>query len=449
MFGMEKAIVAQRKITEIDIRYFQGHVHTTLNLCGGINAIIGNSSAGKSAAAIKAVEWVAKGTVAGVAPVKFGKSIHHESIHGLSKKTKKNPEGTVKIMDNTIVNIKFDDGHIIKKSKGKDPCTYLITYPESLMPFEEGVNPLPLTAPGVGVPEEVSDIFGFSKMNHANQWEGMFLVFDTPGEIARTLNEIVDMVLPDKLLSTFRADKKSTKAKRGVVTKDIKLLTQDLKEFETLDEIKESLSALAGLEDKLENGTQRIIDITATIAEFLLVSNKLNAFSNIEEQLVSLDALKKLKDALDTGGTHLDDVTSYLSDLDYVESTLKTFKDLDKEIVSLENLSNLNDDCTKDAELLASVSSYVEAIKKVENDVQNLPTDAEIASLDLVLSRSIQVDESKKMMTSIATYIASLTACERDIALLNKEVEVLTAEYESIMSTQGCPLCGHVEETIC
>jgi recombinational DNA repair ATPase RecF len=81
--------------------------------------------------------------------------------------------------DETIVEITFDSGNTVKRLRSKSKNLYYLNGQE-FAAFGRG-----------NVPEEIQKVINFSDLNIQTQANSFFLLKETPGEIARYLNQIV------------------------------------------------------------------------------------------------------------------------------------------------------------------------------------------------------------------------------------------------------------------
>ena len=223
----------------IRIRNFQSHKHTFIKLNKGVNVIVGNSDHGKSAI-IRAVRWVTDNRPSGIA--------YRSHWGGVTK-----------------VEIEKVDGTLISKVRSKTKNFYRISSPENDVQIYKGFNQQ--------VPEEVKAALNMSSINIQNQLDMPFLLSNSPGDVARYLNSLVDLDVIDRAVSSINSKASRTSSE----TKSEKA---------RLTELQEELDNYTGL-DELES-----IIIQAEITTGKIKKNKDNiiALSNI------LNSIKEIKD---------------------------------------------------------------------------------------------------------------------------------------------------------
>lgn len=249
-----------KKILEIDIINFQAHSNTHLDADSSMLILGGESNNGKSSI-IRALGWLISNKVNRLSPDDF---ISH-------KVTTKNKKGEYVMSKDAqcSVSIKFidenDKEHTITRTKSKDENFYL-------------VDNVKLSAIGVGVPEEVSDLLAMREANIQKQTDNYFLLTLTPGQITTTLNQLVHLDTIDIANKFNKSEKTKYSSEYKQLgetiselkveldhTKHIPQLVEDFaysKElYQQISEYKNSLKLLNELTDEYNNCTDMLLDI--------------------------------------------------------------------------------------------------------------------------------------------------------------------------------------------
>lgn len=196
-------------IKSIHLMNFQNHRDTKLIFSDGVNVIIGPSRQGKTAI-LRALRWVTENRPSGEA---FKR-------HGSEK-------------EGTEVSVEIDTGQIITRVKTSNDNYY-------------DLNGQPFRAFGQEVPTLISEALNLSPINTAGQFDQPYLIFDSPGEVARTLNKIVHLDIIDTSLSNVAGLKRQN-------DQDVRVQQNRLNE---LNELKATFPDLEGAEEfitELEN----------------------------------------------------------------------------------------------------------------------------------------------------------------------------------------------------
>jgi exonuclease SbcC len=245
-------------IDKVEITNFQSHLDTLLKFHPGINAIIGKSNHGKTAI-IRALKWAIRNQPGG---------------NGFVSHWAKSEKGN--LVDSTEVTV----------FKGKNSLTRFRNSTDN----GYTINKKQFTALGKsGLPEEVVSFFGMNEINLQFQMDPPFLIGSTPEQVAKFLNEIIDLSDIGIYLSAAESKKRET-------NKEIKIVSQDIKEVE------EDLQNFHGLED-LENLFERLQKITSMKARKAIEKEKLeNLLLDHQKTTALLDKSKGLGDLIKVHG---------------------------------------------------------------------------------------------------------------------------------------------------
>ena len=227
-------------IQKIEICNFQSHKNTVLEFHKNTNVVIGSSDTGKTAI-LRALNWIVNNRPGGD---------NFRSSWG----------------GDTTVDIKLEK-EIISRKKGKENL-YVIS-------SNKGKQPLEFRAFGQDVPEPVKQLLNFSELNLQKQFDQPFLLSSSPGEVARYLNQIVNLDKIDIALAnigrTIRQETSNLRYNEG----HLEELNEEIQEYNWLDEADGRLSVLENAEKEIislarkENKLQEIIDFVIDCQEQL------------------------------------------------------------------------------------------------------------------------------------------------------------------------------------
>jgi exonuclease SbcC len=274
-------------IKSVFIQNFEAHAKTHLDFTDGVNVIGGSSNNGKSSI-IKALMWCL-----------------FNQPSGFSFK-KNNCRGA------TIVKIVFDNGQYIERKRDSKTNQY-------------DCNGEILKALGTGVPEVVTDITNVSGINIQSQFDQFYLLQESSGEVARTLNDIVGLSVIDSALSkaskfvnSYRKDsvtqEKLSKTKKeeleqyswvGGAEITCQTLKDMVEEVSVYEEDEKSLSKIIERHIVLEEALSKIPNIPyekvehvkSIIKDFLIVDKDLESLSKCIDKL---DSIRQSLNELDT-----------------------------------------------------------------------------------------------------------------------------------------------------
>lgn len=147
-------------LEKVSLQNFQTHSKLVLTFDERITTIVGKSDVGKSAI-VRALEWVFLNRPSGDAFIKDGKQFARVRA--------------------------YVDGHTITRKKGKQNL-YIVDGQE-------------LKAFGSKVPEPVEDILHISELNFQRQHDSVFWLSQSPGQVSRELNRIINLEVIDSSLA--------------------------------------------------------------------------------------------------------------------------------------------------------------------------------------------------------------------------------------------------------
>ncbi len=204
-------------IEELHIRNFQVHRHLDIQFDPRVTTIIGPSDSGKSAV-IRALRWVCLNRPNGDAFIREG-------------------SGGVKVR--LIV-----DGHKIVRRRGGSLNLY-------------SLDKKNFKAFGNEVPPEILKLVNINEINFQKQHDAAFWFSETPGQVSRELNAIVDLSVIDSSLYNINAELRFS---QGIVRADLARLKgarEDLEKFKWVPEIHEDLCRLEKVKETLDERRSR------------------------------------------------------------------------------------------------------------------------------------------------------------------------------------------------
>ena len=201
-------------IKSIRLKNFQSHKESTLDVCNGVNVIKGQSHSGKSSI-IRALYWVLMNRPSGTS---FKSSFADKK-------------------DDFFCEIVFDDTTISRYRDSKENC-YI-------------VGDTKLLAIGSDVP--VREALRMSEVNIQTQFDPYFMLNDTPGEVARKLNDVVGLDIIDKLLSKVNSEAAQASSTRSHIEARIEQQKEEIEQLAFIDEIEPLVVKCGELYSKIQS----------------------------------------------------------------------------------------------------------------------------------------------------------------------------------------------------
>lgn len=409
-----------RKLEGIDIINFQGHENTTFDFHEGVNALWGKSGNGKSTV-LKALEWVENDSIAGVS--KYGNAPHSHWIKGKTK------SGKDKIVGNTEVSIRFTDKHIIKRVKGKDSY-YEITYPDGEV--------LKLTATGSGSPQQVKEIFDFKEPNFAKQHEGIYLLFDSPGQIAKQLNEIADLTLPTKVLAQIKSEIRSNNSTKDVLEEDISNIIEELKGYEGIEKLEKSLSALEDKEEEVYHLKRELEKIISLQERYESLNNELNSLKGLDKKKELLYDIQSKQQEISTLSDKIISYQSILDDGIYLKQELAKLKNVSEREKSLKEIKAQYDKISAIKTTLNQYLMYKDSATSFHNQLKTLKGQKELKMLTDLAEKRHSIDEQRKTILTMENYLEAVKRLYKE----SKEIGIRIEENKKDLKGVNCPTCN-------
>ena len=154
-------------LTRLHIKNYQSHQDSVIELGPGVNVIVGESNAGKSAC-IRALNWPIANRPLGTGFIRTGQ----EEADVLLKETRSDGQEVS-----------------VERIRGKTKNEYVLN----------GDTEHPFTAFGSNPPEDVLQALNLREVNLQTQFAPYFLVFDSPGQVGAAIRQVTGMEKIDKV----------------------------------------------------------------------------------------------------------------------------------------------------------------------------------------------------------------------------------------------------------
>ena len=349
-------------IKKVVIENFQSHKNTELEFVPGVNVIAGQSDSGKSAI-LRALQWALWNRPSGFS---FKSSFADD----------KEP---------TRVRIDFCDGKWLERIRGKNVNEYRL----------DGLGNL--KAIGVHVPDEVIQVHKMDDINFQSQFDQHFLLHDSPGEVARKLNEIVGLDVIDRILKRINSLASTSKAQLLESESRIEDLEKEIDQYRFLDELEIEIDEIEKAIEKKEN-CQRMVEG---------ISDILDSLQQIDKQLERFSGINEIE-------------SSYL--------------DLIEEAGKLDDLSSQVEVLKETIEEIENSDSKIEELNewiKMEGEVEGL------------LELAGELDKTRKDEKLLNSLLSTLENTQKTISKWTAKVNSLIEEYVVLLEEiKVCPVCG-------
>lgn len=418
----------KRKIKSIIIKNFQSHANTELELCDGVNVILGNSDVGKTAI-LRALGWIFFNKPSGTTFIRNGET-----------------EAFIKIV--------YDDGHIITRLRNKTFNGYKIYYPE-----EDKLEEFS----GLGknnVPEEVMEITGVRNFKIADdlevpvtyhtQLEGPFLLSLSTDKKAKAIGSITNVGNIDLAIKKGRAYSREYKNKLSSAEDKLKKENEHLNNFINLDKKKKNLENIKSIYNAINEQNEKIDRLKTYSNKYDEINEKIKIEENKIKSFNAIDILNQKFTGIDEKIKEGNDLFSKLSRYKTIENEIAKTSKFISNTEGLEDINKRIDEVqllTNKREMLINLNIKLKYLNSGLNDVQS------IYDSDLVNTLTKSYDYLIKRIYDYVELINQYSALKNTNELISK-IEILIKNeeiaiknnvenyLELISSEKVCPICG-------
>lgn len=225
-------------IKSIHLQNFQSHADTILDLAPGVNLIVGPSDVGKTAV-LRALRWVLYNRPGGTAFCRYDTR-------------------------ETAVAVSLTEGPTVERTRRGSVNLYT-------------VDDLELEGFGQAVPEEVSEALRIPQLSWQGQLDAPFLLSASPGEVARVLNDVVDLSAIDRAISHSSSRLRTSIRTTKEAEEQLGSAREDLTALDWIDKAREAVEAAERAEAELDALREKAGDLEAVIRQLGWRRDKLDA----------------------------------------------------------------------------------------------------------------------------------------------------------------------------
>lgn len=270
-------------IDSIELINFQSHKSSLLEFHKGVNAIVGPSDNGKSAI-LRALYLARYNQPSGDAFV---------SKWARDEKGKQKKQMSVNVCK---------DKKILARGKGPNLNGY-------------DIDGSIFEALGKGgLPQGVVDFFNTTDVNIQKQMDSPFLIGLSSADVAKFLNEIVDMSEIDLYLSAAESKKRANAKDTKRVIGELKNLEDQEKKFDFLDTVESMMNKLEKIDARIELKNKAVQELSSSVIEYDELSTKLQHSNNVDLLDTLLKKIGKVKARIDGKEKELTSLKSSITD---------------------------------------------------------------------------------------------------------------------------------------
>lgn len=301
-------------LKSIVIRNIQSHKKTIIKLVKGVNVIVGQTQAGKTAI-LRAIDLVRTNRPSG------SRFVRHGQTTALT---------TIRTMEGDKVTLKKTPKERIYK-----------------------VNDSTFRKFGTAVPEEVSEALRMSDVNIQSQLDSPFLVTSTGSEITKTINRITKAEKVDEWVKL--ANKQVNELTREKTT-----TTNDLKE--TKDKL-EVLSELPAVNDAVAKARVKLNEENQLINKWSDVEEKINEWIKRRKRLLKIERICSVEGDVESITQKQTEITEHNEEILLINDFATIFR---REILLTHNIDQINDKVAEYGQLTQQITSLNDTILMVD-----------------------------------------------------------------------------------
>lgn len=275
----------------IGITNFQAHKETNLTLDRGVNVATGTSDSGKTAI-IRSINWLMNNRPSG------------DAFKNWSTSLKEPVSVQIELEDGTCI--------VLERQNGKNSYTL----------YDKDGDPITFSAIRSDVPKEITDLLNMAEYNVQTQHQPYFLLQDTPGEVAKKLNDLVGLSVIDTLFSNIASKIRRTSANVSSLVIRRDNLVKELVQYAKLDEVKTIIETLEKLHKETEG-----IESSLTSLDL-----KISSVQSIEDQQAELIPYTDLEPKVQSILTKIEGITSSQISVDRLSSLITSLKKIESDL---------------------------------------------------------------------------------------------------------------------
>lgn len=362
-------------MASLKITNFQSHVDTTVDIVeNGINAIIGPTDAGKSAIT-RAFELLALNRPSG----------EKYRTHG-TKQTTVEWQGVKRVRGNSSENLYEVDGVEYKALR-------------------------------TGVPRQVTEKLKLTDINFRPQHAAYFLIDDSPGAVARAMNELADLGLIDYTTAELKSQQRENSALVGVKVKDYDKKQEEAKSIAWAVDANIDLAVIEAIETTIESITVAVNELSGITRQLQELEDKLNSYPDFDSSKLD-DIETKLRD------DSLSVISTLIAESEKCLIKLDSYPEFNGERLS-EVCMQLSDNS------LAKMTKIIDKLDEYDNDLRLCPDPA----VDIAKINAVEFAEHNELSLLLQQLEEIETKVWPDINWINEiaEIEMKVESWEELV----------------
>ena len=362
----------------LKITNFQSHTNSELDILpNAVNVIVGETDAGKSAI-IRSIELLARNRPSG----------DKYRTHG-TKETRVEWKGVTRVRDNTA-------------------GSYIV----------DGVEYKALRSE---VPRQVTEKLQLSEINFRPQHAAYFLLNDSPGAVARAMNELADLGLIDYTTAEIKRQRGQNAALIEVKAKDLEKKEGEVKSLAWAVDADIDLAVIEEVESARELTIKMVDELSSITRQLQELEDSLNSYPDFDSSKID-DRIEELKDIT------LDVISELVGEVEDCLIKLDSYPDFDGERLS-EIHTQISDT------QLTEMIQIIDKLEEYDNDLKLCPDPVD----DIAVLGGVEFadcDELRELLVKIEE-IESRTWPDNDWAADIEEIEMRVESWKRVQENVG------------
>lgn len=410
-------------IKEVRIQNFQSHHSTTVTFSPTQTVIVGTSDSGKSAI-IRAINWVRRNRPLGTSFITTGATSPCR----------------------VEIDLITPDGKEVTIEREKSSKTSFYKIGNEVY-----------QALRSDVPEPVRDLLNLTDINVQLQLDQHFLVLETPGEIAKTINSITKIEEADRVQQRLAQKCREINSTIQASKERLEQLQALQKQYcyQTLGEFEELLSLLSDLRKQVEESQKRVTALQSLAEQVRSNASSVWNLNVVLSKMWQVDDLAIRFGDLSTGFSllqkrynSLSQIAVGISGYDFRLRQLEEKREIDEMVVTLLDTVPLIGEKVQSTKSRAStLGSLIACLRDSENTLKEISQRESVASRRVSALQPVEEIEQKvgplkKKISDLDAVISRFKSQELQLSdVSQKEVESRKQMTEVLNQVEECPLC--------
>ncbi|MCJ7747863.1 MAG: AAA family ATPase [Desulfobacterales bacterium] len=395
-------------ISQIQIKNFQSHRETVLDLHEGVNALIGLTGAGKSVV-FKALDWLFRNRPLGD---------EYRSWWG----------------GDTQIEVVLEEGQKVgrirkynKDGEKTDDCYY--------------IGKQEFRAFNKDVPQPVLDLLNLSEVNFQAQADPAFLISNSSGEVARYLNRAAHLDTIDQALSNISSTLRKEKEELGQSKKVFEQAQEQLLQYDWLPEANDRLVTLEDLQEKIGHLSIQKSGLTGILVDYGKTEDDLTRLKEVLKFELETKRLILLDQEIEKQNSQWEKLAAVIDQYEKAEKELRELAEIERLELKVKQLFVSSTEIGKQRIRTDTLESIIHLYGKTEEELSSYDRLPEIekkwVTLDHLCTNVYGLRSNSESLKKIVQEIDNTTSAW-DLA--EKEKIKLGIEFNRLMPNI-CPLC--------